>query len=148
MEILLVEGVPSLGQAGEVVRVRDGYARNYLLPRKLALPLTEGNRRRLESIRKKRERTELERRSSADALAAKLRELSVTVSAKTGEQGQLFAAVGPDAVAAALAAEGIEVPAEAIRPSAPLKHLGVHEVPVRLHPEVEVTLKVWVVEAD
>jgi len=146
MELILTENVEGLGTEGAVVRVAEGYARNYLLPRKLAAPVTEAARRRLETRRKAREEQMKKDLEGARALVASIEQASCTLTVKTGEGGKLFGSVTAADIAAALKGQGLELDKRQIELAEPLRELGVFNVPVKVHPEVQATLKVWIVE--
>ena len=145
MEVILREHVDNLGRRGEVVKVADGYARNYLLPRKLALLATEGNKKQIERERAKFEIRELEEQKSAQAVADRMANLEVEISRKVGETEALYGSVTSADVADALAAKGFEIDRRKLHLPEPIKRLGDYEVPVKLHREVTVKLKVKVV---
>jgi large subunit ribosomal protein L9 len=145
-EVLLMADVANLGHEGDVVKVADGYARNFLLPKKLAAPVTEATRRKLSKIRLERDAKHAADLASARDLAAKTQGLSVTIRAKTGSEEKLFGSVSAANILEAVAAQGIQLPKHAIELEHPIKELGVFEVKAKLHPEVEATIKVWVVE--
>lgn len=136
MEIILLERVEKLGQMGEVVRVKPGYARNYLLPQKKAVRLTDDNRKRFEEQRAQLEANNLARRGDAEAVAAKLRGLTVVLIRQAGEAGQLYGSVNARDIADAVTAAGFTVGRQQIRLQQPIKMLGLHDVAVGLHPEV------------
>ncbi len=146
IELILTETVEGLGAEGDVVRVAEGYARNYLLPRKLAAPVTEATRRRLETRRKAREAQQQKELEQARVQAAAIEQASCTLTAKTGEGGKLFGSITSADIAAALKAQGLELDKRQIELPEPLRELGVFNVPVKVHPEVQATLKVWIVE--
>ena len=152
MELLLREDVPDLGQVGDVVNVADGYARNYLLPRRLAVRVTAENKRQIETAQKKRERAEAERRAQIQQTVEALEDVSVTISAQANEEGRLFGSVGPTEIAEALADEGFKVPERAILLEKPLKEIGVYQVAVQPtappdgRDEGTVQIKVWVIQ--
>jgi len=138
--------VADLGSEGDVVAVADGYARNYLLPRKLAAPVTEATRRRLARIRAEREEARRKAVESAGALSKKLTGVSCTIAVKTSEDDKLYGSVSAADIVEALKEQGIELDRHALVMESPIKELGIFEIPVRLDPEVETALKVWVVE--
>jgi len=146
VEVLLLSDVPALGVAGATVKVAEGYARNYLLPRGLAGPVTPATLRRLEKLRKERE--ELARLQLAEARdkAAKLKGLSVTIRARTTDGQKLYGSVTAAAIVEALQAQSVELDRSQIGLDQPLHEVGQFDVPVKLHPEVALTLKVWIVE--
>lgn len=145
-EVILMADVDGLGKEGDVVRVADGYARNFLLPKKLAAPVTDATRRRIEKNRKVRQEREAQEASVARELAVRIEKLSCNVQVKAGEEGKMFGAVTAAHIADVLKAQGIELDRHQIELPEPLRELGVFSVPVRLHPEVRATLKVWIVE--
>lgn len=145
MEVILREDVKTLGKAGELVRVRPGYARNYLLPQGLAYEASEGNKKRIAGEQKARATKAAEERAGAEAEAAKLGQVAVTIRAKAGEEGKLFGSVTSQDIAEALAAQGQAVDKRRIELEHPIKMLGWHTVPVRLHSEVMAEVRVQVV---
>ena len=145
MEVILREHVDNLGRRGEIVKVADGYARNFLLPRKLALRATEGNRKQIERERAKFEAHEAEEKKVAEAIAEGLANLSISIARKVGESDVLYGSVTAADIAEALAAKGFEVDRRKLQLRDALKKLGEFDVPVRLHREVTATLKVHVV---
>jgi len=146
IELILTETVVGLGAEGDVVRVAEGYARNYLLPHKLAAPVTEATRRRMETRRRAREQDQKQELEKARALVATIEQASCTITVKTGEEGKLFGSVTASDIVEALKAQGLELDKHQIELPEPLRELGVFNLPVRVHPEVQATLKVWIVE--
>lgn len=140
MDVILLERVAKLGQMGERVRVKDGFARNFLLPRGKALRATKDNLGRFETERAQLEARNLERKSEAEAVAGKLDGLSFTILRQAGETGVLYGSVAARDIAEALTQGGFSVSRQQIVLNAPIKTLGLHHVPVSLHPEVEVTV--------
>lgn len=145
-EVLLMADVKDLGAEGEVVTVADGYARNYLFPRSLGAPVTEATRRRLAKMRAEREAEQKAALEGAREAAARLEGVSCTIAVKTGEDDRLYGSVTAANIVDALKAQGIEIDKHSLALEHPIKDLGVFDIPVRLHPEVETTVKVWVVE--
>jgi large subunit ribosomal protein L9 len=145
MEVILREHVDNLGQRGEVVKVANGYARNYLLPRKLALLVTEGNKRQIERERVKFDAKEAEEKKVVEALADRLRNVEVVIARRVGETDALYGSVTSSDIADALAAKGFEIDRRKIQLADALKKVGEVEVPVKLHREITVPLKVKVV---
>jgi large subunit ribosomal protein L9 len=145
MEVILREHVDNLGRRGEVVKVADGYARNYLLPRKLALLVTAGNKQQIERERGKFEAREQEEKKVAEAIAARLAGVEIQIARKVGETEVLFGSVTSADIAAALAAKGFEIDRRKLNLREPIKKLGEYEIPLRLHPEVTIPVKVKVV---
>jgi large subunit ribosomal protein L9 len=144
MEVILLERVAKLGQMGETVRVKDGYARNFLLPKGKALRATADNKKRFESMKTQLETRNLEAKGEADKVGAKLNGQSVTVLRQAAETGQLYGSVSTRDVAALLTESGFTVNRSQIELNAPIKMIGVHKVPIALHPEVEVAITVYV----
>jgi large subunit ribosomal protein L9 len=145
MEVILREHVDNLGRRGDVVKVADGYARNYLLPRKLALPVTEENRKRVERERKVAEVREAEEKTAAEAVAVRLAALELAFERRVGENDTLYGSVTAADVAEALEAQGFPVDKRKVSLHDPLKALGEFEVPVKIHREVTAHVKVRVV---
>jgi len=146
MELILRENIENLGQRGDVVKVADGYARNYLIPRDLALKPTQENLQRVE-----KEKQEDLRRQEAEIedlrkLAEKLTTVSCTVPVKVGEEGQMYGSVSPQDIAKALKDEDFDIDVKCITVEEPIKELGVYAFNITLAPGIESTSKVWVVE--
>jgi len=146
MKIILTEDHPRLGATGTVVEVAPGYARNYLLPRKLALLATDHNLRLVEQVRQKRLAEEASRLEASRALADKLSELSLTVIVAAGEEDKLFGSVTSGDIAESLKAEGYEIDRKQVLLEEPIRKLGIFTVPVRVAPEVTGEVKLWVVK--
>jgi large subunit ribosomal protein L9 len=144
IELILREAVPSLGKPGDLVRVRPGYARNYLLPQGLAFEATEGNKKRIAGEARARLARDAADRAEAEALKARLGELTLSFSAKAGEDGKLFGSVTSADIAAQLEAAGFEIDKRKIELEHPLKELGFHSVPVKLTHDVHAEVKVTV----
>jgi large subunit ribosomal protein L9 len=144
MEVILLERVAKLGQMGEVVRVRDGYARNFLLPKGKALRATADNKKRFESMKTQLEARNLELKGEADKVGGKLDGKTFTVLRQASESGQLYGSVSTRDLAALLTDGGFSVNRAQIHLNAPIKTIGTHKVPVALHPEIEVTVTVYV----
>jgi large subunit ribosomal protein L9 len=144
MEIILREHVDNLGRRGEIVKVSDGYARNYLLPRKLALPATEGNIKHVARERKIAEQREAVEKHGAEELAARISAAEVIVSRRVGETDTLFGSVTAADIASALAELGLEIDRRKIQLHEPIKQIGEFAVPIKLHREVTVEIKVKV----
>jgi large subunit ribosomal protein L9 len=136
MEVILREDIKTLGKAGELVKVKPGYARNYLLPKGLAYEATEGNRKRIMAESKARSAKAEQEAGEARALAAKLGAVHLTLSRKAGEGDRLFGSITAQDVADALAAKGYAVDKRKIELEHPIKTIGEHTVPVRLHADV------------
>jgi large subunit ribosomal protein L9 len=144
MQVILLQRIGRLGQMGDVVNVKDGFARNFLLPQKKALRATEENRKRFESERKQLEANNLEQKTEAEAVAAKLAGKTFTAIRSAGDTGQLYGSVSTRDIAEVITAGGFTVDRRQIIMERPIKELGLHETSVALHPEVvvKVTLNV------
>ena len=146
MEVILRQAVEKLGHPGDIVKVSPGYGRNFLLPRGLAYEATAGNRKRIEQERQRLEQAEEARRGSASELATKLEQVSLTFSARVGDEGKLFGSVTSSDIAHQLEAQGYKVEKRQIELNEPIKALGVYRVPVRLHADVKPEIRVWVIK--
>lgn len=144
MKIILMEDVPALGRRGEVRDVATGYARNYLLPKKLALPATPGNLQNLEHLKRQRERVEAKARDEAQAAADRIAALELTVATRASEDGRLFGSVSAQDVVEFLERQRIPVEKRRVLLEEPIKALGEYQVPIRLHHDVTGTLRVTV----
>jgi len=140
MEIILLERIERLGQMGDVVTVKPGYARNFLLPQKKALRATDSNKARFEKQRAQLEAHNLERRSEAEKVAEKMSGTKIVLIRQAGESGQLYGSVSARDVADALTADGFSTAKNQVQLAVPIKTIGLHEVAVILHPEVSVTV--------
>jgi len=146
MEVILRHAVENLGKPGDVVKVKNGYARNYLLPHNLAYEATPGNLKRIQQERERLEAAESQRRGSAQEIATKLEQVSLTFSARVGEEGKLFGSVTASDIAQQLSQQGFEIEKRQIDLHEPIKSLGVYRVPVRLHADVKPEVRVWVIK--
>ena len=145
MEVILRQDVQSLGKAGEMVRVKPGYARNFLLPRGLAYEATEGNKKRIAGETRARTARQATEKSEAEATAAELGALTLTLSGKAGEEGKLFGSVTTQDMVEFLERHGVKIERKRLHLEEPIKSLGETSVSIRLHPDVVATLKVSVV---
>ncbi|HQA60256.1 MAG: 50S ribosomal protein L9 [Tepidanaerobacteraceae bacterium] len=147
MKVILLEDVKKLGKKGDLIEVADGYARNYLLPRNLAREATEGGIKQLKQEKAALENKKRKERQQAQALAAKLSEMTVTLKVKSGEQGKLFGSVTSKDISEALKEQhDIEVDRRKIELQEPIKSLGNYEVDIKLAPGIDAKLKVKIVE--
>jgi large subunit ribosomal protein L9 len=146
MEVILRQAVEKLGHPGDIVKVSPGYARNYLLPRGFAYEATPGNRKRIERERSRLEQAEELRRGSAQELATKLEQVSLTFSARVGDEGKLFGSVTSSDIAHQLEGQGFAIEKRQIDLHEPIRALGVYRVPIRLHADVHPEIKVWVIK--
>jgi large subunit ribosomal protein L9 len=144
MEVILLERVAKLGQMGDVVRVKDGFARNYLLPKGKALRATTENRARFENMKVDLEARNLEQRSEAEKIAQKLDGQNFSIVRQAAEGGQLYGSVSPRDLATLVSEKGFAVARAQIALNTPIKTVGLHKVPISLHPEIEVTINVAV----
>ena len=146
MKVILTQAIDRLGKAGDIVNVKDGYARNYLFPKNAAKEATPGNMKILDSLKKKQALEDAKRLNEGKALAEKIAALSITISARAGEEEKLFGTVTTEMISAALGNEKITVDKKDIVLDEPIKKLGVYQVGVKVHPEVKASLRVWVVK--
>jgi len=148
MKVILRQDYENLGRMGDIVEVKDGYARNFLIPRKIALPATPGNIKMVET-EKKQKAFKLEREKlNAQKLAEKLNGLEIVIPMRAGENERLFGSVTAQMIADEISKMGIEVDRKKILLDEPIKMLGSYEVPIKLHPDVSVKIKVNVVQLE
>ena len=145
MEVILREHVDNLGRRGDVVKVAAGYARNYLLPRKLALAVTENNKRQIDREKKLAEARDMEERSAAEAVAQRLAQLEIEIARRVGEHDTLYGSVTSADIAQALQAKGYEIDKRKIVLHDPIKSIGETTVPLKIHRDVTAQVKVKVV---
>jgi large subunit ribosomal protein L9 len=148
MDVILREHVENLGQRGDVVKVAAGYARNYLLPRKLALPVTAENRRQVEREHKVAEARELAERQDAEGVSARMADLELSFARRVGENDTLYGSVTAADIAQALAERAFDIEKRKVHLQEPLKQLGEFTVPVKLHRDVTAQLKVRIVKLE
>ena len=148
MQVILKQQLENLGSPGDVVTVKPGYARNYLIPQGYAYEATEANLKRIERERSQLQKKAAEELSAARSRAGTIEGSSVTFSARAGEEGKLFGSITSADIAEKLAEQGIQVDRKQIVLDEPLKALGVYSVPVRLHAEVRPEVKVWIIKED
>ncbi|RJP57088.1 MAG: 50S ribosomal protein L9 [Candidatus Auribacter fodinae] len=146
MEIILVKQVKDLGSEGDVVKVADGYARNFLIPQGFAITATKSSLKKIDEIRQSKIKREQKEKLQAQKLAEKIGSVSCTIARQVGEDDKLFGSVTSQDIAKALEKEGIEVDRRKIILEESLRELGVFSVDIKLHPEVTGTVKVWVVK--
>jgi large subunit ribosomal protein L9 len=146
MKVILRERIENLGNIGDVIEVKDGYARNFLLPKGMALETTPKNLKVLEYEKKMRENAKKKEKEEAIALAEKLKDISCTVRVKAGEDDRIFGSVTPLDIKKALDSQGINIDKRNISPIENVKTLGIYHALIRLQPEVETKIKVWVVK--
>ena len=146
MDVILRHAVENLGKPGDVVKVKNGYGRNYLLPHNLAYEATPGNLKRIQQERARLEAAEGQRRGAAQDIATKIEQVSLTFSARVGEEGKLFGSVTTADIAQQLEQQGFHIEKRQIDLHEPIKSLGVYRVPVRLHADVKPEIRVWVIK--
>jgi large subunit ribosomal protein L9 len=146
MQVILLEDVPSLGKIGDLVKVSDGYGRNYLIPQKKAMPATEKSIHALDHQKRQAQQRITKTKKDAERLAQQIEAFSCTLTKPIGESGRLFGSVTSMEIEAVLKEGGMEVDRKKILLEEPIKSLGMYTVPVKLHPEVTAHLKVWVVQ--
>lgn len=149
MKVILQKDYPRLGAALDVLTVKDGYARNYLIPQGIALPATKGNLKHAEEMKKYSAKRSERIVAGAEEVAAKLADYSVTLKEKVKIGGEdLYGSVGVQEIVAALAADGFEVQKSSVLLSEPIKKLGVYDIELKLHKNVSATIKVWIVKEE
>ena len=146
MKVILRKDVETIGKAGEIVEVKNGYARNYLIPQGLALEASKGNVKRFEQEKKSLELQKNREKKAAEKEAEKLNDTSITISVSVGEEDKLFGSVTSQDIANALEEKGFALDKRKILLDEPIKALGIYSIPIKLHPEVEAKVKVWVVK--
>jgi large subunit ribosomal protein L9 len=146
MEILLRQDFKGLGSAGDIVRVKDGYARNFLIPKGIAYLASDSSKRQYENEIKQQAWRLNKDKKNAEELAKKLETVSCTITVQVGEEDKMFGSVTSQNIAEVLEAQGFAVDKRKILLEEPIKSLGIYSVPLKLHPEVEATVKVWVVK--
>lgn len=144
MEVILSQDITNVGRMGQVIKVKEGYARNYLFPRKLAYEATPANLRRLEKIEKTRQELDVKHKGEALDLAEKLGKVSCTVAVEVNDLEKLYGSVTETEIAKALEMEGYSVDKKNIQIEKPIEELGIFEVGVKLHPQVVAKVRVWV----
>lgn len=147
-QVLLLQPIKGLGAEGDTVTVRAGYARNFLLPRKIALPITQANKKQMEALLKARDAREAKELAAAKELADRIAKTNIALAVKTGEGGKMFGAVTAADLLKRLAEEGVELAKKQLALPAPIKELGSHTAAVKLHAEVEAELKFEVVSEN
>ncbi len=146
MKVILRKDVETVGKAGEIVEVKNGYARNYLIPQGLALEASKGNVKRFEQEKKSLELQKNREKKAAEKEAERLNDTSITISVSVGEEDKLFGSVTSQDIANALEEKGFALDKRKILLDEPIKALGIYSIPIKLHPEVEAKVKVWVVK--
>lgn len=147
-KVLLLTKIDGLGAEGEEVSVKPGYARNYLFPRRLAVPLTRANKKQIEALHARREEREAQELAEAQEMAGKIEALNLGIAVKTGETGKMFGAVTANDLYDKITEAGVEVDKKVINLPNPIKELGQHMTDVKLHPDVTATLKFEIVSEN
>ncbi len=145
MQVLLRQDVARLGKGGDVVTVKDGYARNFLLPKGIAIKIADNQMKVIEAERRRLAKAAEQERLAVEELTNKIKDVSITITAKANEEGHLFGSVGPAEIAETLSNEVAQVEEAAVRLDPHIKDLGVYDVPIHISGETEVVIKVWVV---
>jgi len=145
MKVILRQNIESLGQIGDVVEVKAGYARNYLIPRKYAYAALKGNVKALEEEKKNLDMKKLHEMHAAEKLSAEIEKVSVSIPVQVGEEDKIFGAVTTQMIADALKEKGFEIDKRKIEIEEPIKSLGIYSISIKLHPSVSAKIKVWVV---
>ncbi|GAB6990977.1 50S ribosomal protein L9 [Paenibacillus pini] len=146
MKVIFIKDVKGQGKKGDVKDISEGYATNFLLPRGLARPATDGNMKTLENQAASEQKRKDQEKEDAQNLAKKLEEMTIQLKAKAGEGGRLFGAITSKQIAEAMSAQNIKIDKRKLELSEPIRHLGVTQVPLKLHPDVKATLKIQVTE--
>ena len=146
MKLILIQNIEKLGSIGDVIDVKEGYARNFLLPLKKAKAATPGNMKLLDAQKKKEALEDARKVEAASAIANRLSNLSLTISMEAGEEDKLFGSVTNDMISDRLKEEGIEIDKKDIAIEDPIKKLGVYQVTARIHPKVKANLRIWIVK--
>lgn len=148
MKIILRQDMPNLGKIGDIINVRDGYARNYLIPRELAFYATSGAMKAIEVEKKKLAKKIENELLQAEQLASKLNDLQISIPMKVGEEGKLYGSVSAQMISQELSQKGFEIDKRFILIDEAIKTLGVFDVKVKLHQDLTTTIKVWVISED
>jgi len=146
MKVILREDVPDIGQAGEAVEVKDGYGRNYLIPRNLAIPATKANLKAIDEVTKQKELRDRKHRREAEKVKDKIEKLSLSAEVLVGEEDKVFGSVGVHDILEMMEKEGVTVPKNAVLLESPIKVLGVYTVPIKVDKALTADLKLWVVK--
>ncbi len=146
MKIILKEDLKDLGKCGEVIQVKDGYARNYLFPKNLAIPATKGNLRSINEVTRQKKIRDDKKIKGDEKLKADLEKISITAEVRVGEEDRIFGSVTSQDIAGLLKEKGFEVDKRKIELDEPIKALGVYTIPVKIHGELVANLKLWVVK--
>ena len=146
--VLLLKPLENLGAEGDEVKVRAGFARNFLIPKKFAVPMTQSNRRYIESLNQRRIEREREELAGAERLAAQLKKTTVAIAVKTGEGGKMFGSVTVPNIIERLKEDGIEIDRKQVNLSSPIKELGRHQITVKLHADIQVSVNIEVVSEN
>ena len=147
MKVILLKTLGKLGKEGVVVEVKDGYARNYLIPRGLVLKANPQNIKQLEAMTKQKEMKKARALNRSKQIAEKLKKLSLTIPVQVGEEDKVFGSVTSQEIAELLLDKGYDIDKKQINLDEPIKALGIYEIPIKLHPDVNASVKLWVIKA-
>ena len=147
-DILLLEAIKGLGSEGDTVSVRAGYARNFLFPRKLAIPVNKGNRKQIESLKIAKEKRIAEELEASKSLAEKIEQLNISIAVKTGDNGKMFGSVTSTDILSRLVEESIQLEKKHLNVAQPIKDLGSHKIQVKLNSEIEATFNLEIVSEN
>ena len=147
MKVILTEDVPSLGKVGDLIQIKDGHAKNYLIPNKLAVPANPQNLKAFEHQKNLLKQKQGRIKREAELLAEKIEQISCTIAKPTGEEDRLFGSVTSLDIEESLKEEGVKVDRRKILLEEPIKSLGIYKIPIKVHPEVTAHLKIWVVKS-
>ena len=147
-DILLLEAIKGLGSEGDTVSVRAGYARNFLFPRKLAIPVNQGNRKQIESLKIAKEKRIAEELEASKSLAEKIGQINISIAVKTGDNGKMFGSVTSADILTRLDEEGIQLEKKQLNVAQPIKDLGSHKIQVKLNSEIEATFNLEIVSEN
>ncbi|HNX81066.1 MAG TPA: 50S ribosomal protein L9 [Candidatus Omnitrophota bacterium] len=146
MEVILNHDVERIGRAGQILKVKDGFARNFLFPNKLAVPMNNANLKRLEEEKLKKQQADEKLLQEAQNLCSKISAVSVTISMLVQDEDKLYGSIGVPEICRALKDEGFDIDKSKIALAEPIKKLGIYEVPLKLHPDVVTKIKIWIVK--
>jgi large subunit ribosomal protein L9 len=146
MEVILNQDIDKLGKSGTVVKVKDGFARNFLIPNGLALPLTPANLKKLQQAQLRKSLQLEKAKKDSEAFGERLANVSLTILAQVKEEDKLYGSITSQDIANALKEEGFEIDKDSVVLDEPIRALGIYEIPIRLHPEVFAKIKVWIVK--
>lgn len=148
MKVIITQPYPKLGNAGDIVEVKDGFARNFLIPKKIAIPANEGNLKQVEQIKRKQMTIEQKLRAKLSSIAEQLSRTSIDLIVEVDEKDKLFGTISQTQIAEALAKQGFEIDRKQIIIEEPIETLGVYNVKIQLHPDISSVIRVWVLKHE